>query len=165
MFSMTATALKSLSFTRYHLFTDDLKDYFPLGRITKLEITKCIFDSFDELIDLFIALPLLEHLIVDRTTVGARFKPPPNHRTVLLSKLCSIEIWAIMVPIILPLLIPVLALRKAKFNIYDPSELSIIGEFLGETAPHLKDFSLIFCTSTLRDTTKNINAIILLHIL
>lgn len=89
-----ATALKSLSFTRYHLFTDDLKDYFPLGRITKLEITKCIFDSFDELIDLFIALPLLEHLIVDRTTVGARFKPPPNHRTVLLSKLCSIEIWA-----------------------------------------------------------------------
>ena len=68
-------------------------------------------------------------------------------------------------PIILPLLIPVLALRKAKFNIYDPSELSIIGEFLGETAPHLKDFSLIFCTSTLRDTTKNINAIILLHIL
>jgi hypothetical protein len=153
-----ATALKSLSFTRYRLITDDLKDYFPLGRITELDITKCIFESFDELINLFTALPLLEHLIVDRLTFGGQFKLPPNHRTVLLSKLRSIEIWTFMVPIILPLLIPVPALRKANFNIYDGSELAIIGEFLGETGPHLNDFSLFRCS----DMTKNIGAVMLL---
>jgi hypothetical protein len=142
MLKQWAPVLKSFSFKRYHLRFDDLEYYFPLNELTQLDINKCTFESSDDLMDLFSALPCIVKLIVDRVSFQLRDRVPPNRDVILLPKLCSLEVYTGMVEIILPLLAPALALREAKFCIYNPGELSLIGEFLGDAAPHLDILSL-----------------------
>ena len=137
-----APALKSFTFHRYYLRFDDLEYYFPLNQLTQLDITKCAFESSDHLMDLFSALPCIAKLIVDRVSFRLRHGAPPNRDVVLLPKLRSLEMYTGMVEIILPLLAPAPALREAKFCISNARGLSVIGEFLGDAAPHLDIFSL-----------------------
>jgi hypothetical protein len=137
-----APALKSFSFHRYYLRFDNLEYYFPLNQLTQLGLTGCAFEFPNDLMDLFSALPCIAKLIVDGVSFQLRHGAPPNRDVVLLPKLCSLEVYRGMVEIILPLLAPAPALREAKFCICNARELSVIGEFLGDAAPHLDIFSL-----------------------